>query len=251
MRNVVIFCLLFWVIPFSVAYDETEFKVSFGSQNAPPYAIIENNELVGGIIRDIVLEIAAELNINVSFHYIPKKRTSGYLMTNKIHAVIISNPKWLEQSERFSWSIPLFKEQDVLVLNQSMLDIQNFDDLLGKTFGTIRGYYYPTIDSLFETDQIQRSDVSHLNLNFTRLEKGWIDAVVDSKILIDYYFSQHPEHHFKLASLVVSEHNVHTAISPQSPVSVEQFNLAFEKLKQHGVIDAILNKYRLDGDIIH
>ena len=113
------------------------------------------------------------------------------------------------------------------------------------TVGTIQGYFYPTLETLFAEKILMRSDVNSLDLNFNRLSKGWIDSFVDSDIMIQYLLKSVDEpEQFKIASLVISEHDIQTALSTQSSVSLAKFNQALAALKETGSIDKILQKYQ-------
>ncbi len=249
-----------------IATTEQTFIVSFGVHNGPPFAIIDNNDLVGGIIKDVIDELANELNIIVSYVKVPRKRQAFYLNQGSVHAIVVSNPKWLANSEDIQWSEPLFTDQDILVFRRSPVgtqtaltseelmsqglkpnDIADVDDMSGMTVGTIRGYAYPKLDPLFATQELKRSDVGNIDLNFIRLEKGWIDTFVGSKVLIQHYLKLMAEpEHFQLSTFSVSEHNIQTALSANSPVSSASYNRVLQRLKDDGIIDAILKKYKIN-----
>lgn len=193
------------------AQEKVLFKVGFGEHNNPPYAIIKDGKLVSGIIKDITEAIAKEINLDVEYIYIPKKRQERFLLNQKIDSLIISNEKWLINSDKFHWSQPLFLEQDILVTNTNKpFDIKQFSDLEYMSVGTIHGYFYPSLEDLFAKGKLIRSDVKSLNLNFSRLHKGWIDSFVDSNILIRYRLQriEQPQQ-YKISSLIIKIGRAH------------------------------------------
>lgn len=241
-----IFVILFYLAFIVNSHAKAVFKVSFGEHNYPPYAIIEKGRLVSGIIKDINDAITEKLSVDIEYVYLPRKRQVRALFSEKIDAIAISNPNWVEDKTKFLWSEPLFVEYNILVTAQkNNLTINKFSDLKGMTVGTLRGYFYPTLEKAFAQKQLLRSDVSRLDLNFSRLSKGWIDSFVDSHITINYHLQriEQPEQ-YKISSLVISEHNIHSALSANSNVSVKQYNKTLIALKKAGVIDDILKKYQ-------
>lgn len=220
--------------------------VGYGAHDAAPYAMTEAGYLTHGIIKDVIEELSDELNVDVEFLEVPRKRYARYLVANRIHLILISNPEWLGYSKDFDWSIPIFQETDVLVLAADKPTISQLNQLNGMRLGTIRGYIYPQLTELFNTKQLIRSDVRSMDLNFIRLKKGWIDAFVDSNILINYHLTQiEQSEYYQIAPLVISEHNIQAALAKGAPITIAQFNQALDKLKQNGVIDAILNRYKV------
>ena len=84
-------------------------------------------------------------------------------------------------------------------------------------------------------------------MNLIRLELNRIDALVDADILIDYQLKQVKNAEiFKVLALTVSQHKIQADLSPNAPITMVQFNQALKKLKDQGVIAAILRKYQIE-----
>ncbi|NMP32514.1 amino acid ABC transporter substrate-binding protein [Thalassotalea sp. M1531] len=246
MRNAMLSC---FVVLFSVkglAATGKTLTVGFGAHNSPPYALIKGEVNTGGVIADIIGEISDSLDINSRFVFVPRKRIEKYLLDGTIDFYLISNPKWISHNALI-WTIPIFKEKNVIVVKKESKDYETLEDLHQKTVGTIRGFVYPSLTEAFDTQYISRTDVRSLKLNFERLSKGWIDGFIDSDILIDYVFKEHNyDDDFKVASYLVSEHLIYGVLSPKSDISIEEINNALDKLITEGVISAILSKYRIN-----
>ena len=226
--------------------SKTKLIIGYGDHDAAPYAIERAEQLYDGIIRDIITEISDELDISVSYIKTPRKRIERYLENNTIHLVLISNPAWLSNSEKLQWSDTLFIEKDKIVIRaDNPKSYQEILDLKGMIIGTIRGYKYPTLQPFFDTKHFTRYDVSNLYVNLIRLELNRIDALVDANILINYQLKQVKNANaFKVLALTVSQHKIQAALSPNAPITMTQFNQALKKLKDQGVIAAILRKYQ-------
>jgi len=234
-----------------LADDKTTLIVGYGDHNSAPYAIERGEQLSSGIIKDIATELSGELDINIAFIKTPRKRTQRYLENNTIHLILITNPHWLTNSEKLQWSDPLFIEKDIMVIKADNSNLyQKITDFRGMTIGTIRGYKYPTLQPFFDKDYFIRYDVNNLNVNLIRLGLNRIDALVDAEILINYQLkiNKNPKE-FKVLPLVVSQQNIQAALSPNAPVTLITFNRALNRLKDQGVIAAILKKYHIEEKV--
>ena len=222
--------------------------IGYGDHDAPPYAIEKAETLYSGIIKDIATEIADELDINVVFIKTPRKRIERYLENGTINLILMTNPAWLSNSEKLQWSEALFIEKDLLVVKaDDKKNYQKITDFRGMIIGTIRGYKYPTLQPYFDKGYFNRYDVSNLNVNFIRLDLKRIDALVDAEILINYQLKQsNNSDSYKVMPMEVSQQHIQAALSPKAPITLLQLNQVLKKLKEQGVIEAILKKYTID-----
>jgi len=230
------------------ADDKTTLIIGYGDHNSAPYAIESGERLSSGIIKDIATELSGELDINITFIKTPRKRTERYLESNTIHLILITTPHWLSNSEKLQWSDTIFIEKDIMVIKADDSNLyQQLADFRGMTIGTIRGYKYPTLQPFFDKEYFVRYDVNNLNVNLIRLGLNRIDALVDAEVLINYQLkkNENPQE-FKVLPLVVSEQNIQAALSPNAPVTLVTFNQALNRLKDQGVIAAILKKYHIE-----
>lgn len=246
LKHLILLSFLFPLVTFANTKDTL--IVSYGDHNAAPYAIEEGETLHSGIIKDIASEIADELDINISFFKTPRKRTERYLENDTVHLVLISNPVWLDNSDKLQWSETVFIERDIIVTRATNNQkYRKIEDLKGMIIGTIRGFSYPNLQPFFDKEYFIRYDVSNLQVNFIRLELDRIDALVDADVAINYHLlTNKNDKDFRVSPLVVSKHNIQAALSPNSPVSIHDFNKALNKLKEQGVIAAILKKYQVE-----
>jgi len=231
-----------------LADDKTTLIIGYGDHDSAPYAIESGERLSSGIIKDIATELSGELDINITFIKTPRKRTERYLESNTIHLILITTPHWLSNSEKLQWSDTIFIEKDIMVIKADDSNLyQQLADFRGMTIGTIRGYKYPTLQPFFDKEYFVRYDVNNLNVNLIRLGLNRIDALVDAEVLINYQLkkNENPQE-FKVLPLVVSEQNIQAALSPNAPVTLVTFNQALNRLKDQGVIAAILKKYHIE-----
>jgi ABC-type amino acid transport substrate-binding protein len=230
------------------ADDKRTLIIGYGDHDSAPYAIESGERLSSGIIKDIATELSGELDINITFIKTPRKRTERYLESNTIHLILITTPHWLSNSEKLQWSDTIFIEKDIMVIKADNSNLyQQLADFRGMTIGTIRGYKYPTLQPFFDKEYFVRYDVNNLNVNMIRLGLNRIDALVDAEVLINYQLkkNENPQE-FKVLPLVISQQNIQAALSPNAPVKLVTFNQALNRLKDQGVIAAILKKYHIE-----
>jgi len=229
------------------ADNDIKLLIGYGDHDAPPYAIEKAETLYSGIIKDIATEISEELDISVTFVKTPRKRTERYLENDTIHLILMSNPAWLN-SKKLQWSNSLLIEKEVIVIKaDNIREYQEISDLRGMIIGTIRGYKYPALQTFFDSEYFIRYDVSNLEVNFIRLALNRVDALVGADILINYQLKQNKDAQvFKVLPLTINQNSIQAALSPNAPITLTQLNLVLKKLKDQGVIAAILKKYQID-----
>lgn len=221
--------------------------VGFGSHYGEPYAVVENGRLVGGIVKDIMDEVANEIGVEVSYENIPRARMDSHVLSGKTHIRVLSSPRWYTNPEQFLWSETLFRETGRYVVSaQNPFPIADYDDLTGKRIGTIRGHRYPgELGDRFKGGTVIRDDVDSLESNFKRLKLGRIDALLDADTIILHYLVKHRvQDDFIVAEKIESTHDIKAMISRKSPVPFDDLARAFRKLKDSGRIEEILERYR-------
>lgn len=226
------------------AFAAEPLRVAWGAHNAPPYAIVEREQLTGGIIFDVGQAVAGRLGTTATFIEVPRARYEAQLRGGKIDVTCMTNPQWLQDPDSLAWSPPLFEEADILVQQQGSSPWRSLNDLAHRRIGTIHAYRYPTLESLFATGKAQRDDGANLDGNMRRLVLGRLDGLVDADIPIRYWMrTNNLRDHFVVAKFEVSRHNVHCAISPLTRNGVDAVRAVFNEITQDGSLRRIIGKY--------
>jgi ABC-type amino acid transport substrate-binding protein len=238
----------FFLTSFSVYADnQTTLIIGYGDHDAAPYAIEKSEKLHSGIIKDIAIELSSELDIDITFFKTSRKRAERYLESDTIHLFLISSPAWFKNSDKLQWSTSVFIEKDIMVIRaDNTKSYQEIIDLKGMIIGTIRGYSYPKLQPFFDKEFFIRYDVSNLEVNFIRLALNRIDALVNSETLINYHLRENIDAKlYRKIPLTINQQTIQAALSPNAPIAISQLNQALNKLKDQGVIAAILKKYQV------
>lgn len=224
--------------------DSLPLRVAWGSHNAPPYAITKDGNLVGGLIHDIGTRTATGLRTRAIFVNVPRARYESQLLDGSIDLTCIVNRNWLAHPDAFTWTRPLFDEVDVVVQQAGDPPWLRLSDLAGQRVGTILGYRYPTLDTLFNSAQAERDDAADLDSNLQRLALGRVDGVVDANIPVYYWLLRNDRKDLlRVAPLVVSTHTVSCAVSPRAGPGAARVRKVVDSLVRRGVVGDLLAAY--------
>jgi polar amino acid transport system substrate-binding protein len=165
------------------------FVVAFGDYNPPPYAMIANDELNGGIIYDIGKEFARRIGRPVRFDPIPRARLVPMLMVGRIDMICGTNPVWMpELGAEATWSPPLFRENEMIVASFAETPLDLIPALTGKAVGLVLGERYgPAMEQAFASGVVRREDSGTDEMNLKKLELHRIDAVIAPEFFVRYY----------------------------------------------------------------
>lgn len=230
----------------SSAFGEDTLFVAYGSHNGEPY-ILRNDSggVMGGILKDIADTLSRRLSITVLFQEVPRKRLETALQDGSVHIYMKGSPRWVSDSSRFLWTRPLFHEDNIVLLRKdSDLEIESPKDLKGLRMGTILGYHYNALDSLFAMGFLQRQDVTNLYANIQKLQMKRLDCLVDSDIQIYYQLKKKGITNLTVAPWVAASIEVCNMVSPQCPVPLDSLNRVYRDMYERGSFEEILNRYR-------
>ncbi|MFZ5723090.1 MAG: substrate-binding periplasmic protein [Pseudomonadota bacterium] len=217
-------------------------RVAWGPHNAEPYAIVDGDRLVDGIIHDIGTLVAGRLAVPVEFVEVPRARNEEQLRSNRIDVVCITNREWMARPDDFLWSPRLFREAGAVIQRSGTAPWTQLADLEGKRIGTIIGYRYPNVEPLFAADRARRDDATDLASNMQRLAIGRLDAVIDSDIPARWWLTHNDRTgRHAVAKFVTSRHDVQCAISPQN--AGRRIHQTFRQLLDNGALAGTLARY--------
>lgn len=238
----IVYIFLLFYLSFTILSDNT-IKVSFDYHNIPPYAVIENNKLVGGLIKDIFDELQRRVDIKVIYVRVPRARQIDKLLDGSIDILSIMNPKWLEgKADLVYWSPKLFSQRSVFFYKkEGWVDINSINDLYGLRVGCIRGYHYGILSPYFEKGSIIMVSNSNLDNNLKMLNAGRLDAILDSEILLRYRVKDLAR--YTISPFIPLTNDIYFAYSPISHINRDLLNREIQKLVDEGFIENLLDKY--------
>lgn len=229
-----VFCL-FSLSPLGMA-KAGELLLGYGSHYTKPYVIFDGEELTGGWLPALSSALAKELNSTVGLRSIPRKRYRQMLEDGELDTYCFTNPAWVKETKKITWSPELFSVRNVLITtNTRAKELKVANDLKGLNIGTILGYSYAPLKTLFKKKQAIRVDTRNFEANLRMLDADRIDAaIVPGYIADELMMELEMTDRFKEATYVVSTRSLHCAISESSKFDATDLTAAFASLVDHG-----------------
>jgi len=241
MKSFFIVCIL----STSLLYAEV-LKISYSRSSVEPYVLIDKRQLTGGVLKELMDAVSKQSGVSMEYILTSKRNNSKAMDEGKIDAVCLINPKEESSSNNYLWSIPLYVEEDVLIVRKNEAkDLQTLQSLFGHKVGTLETQHHPKLDFYFKNNSIERIDNKKLSNNINQLRFGLIDAIVDTKLSVGHCMKKkNMDDKFVISSKTIDQQELHCMFRKNMTVSLDKINRAVQKLKDKGVIEKIINKYR-------
>jgi ABC-type amino acid transport substrate-binding protein len=97
----------------------------------------------------------------------------------------------------------------------------------------------------FDNQSIERIENKKLSNNINQLRFGVIDAVVDTKLSVGYCISKkNVEEELMVSNKNIDSQDLHCMLRKDKQDDMLKLNAALNELKEKGLIDKVLNRYR-------
>lgn len=141
---------------------EKPLRVALPSSWGPPFVLAQPHQAPRGILPELVLLIAQELQAPVEWVRLPALRAVAAMENGEVDLHCPMHPDWWgEVVPPQRWSAPVLTLREVLVAGR---DGPAQWPPLGAgaplTVGTVRGYLYPTLDGDFRTGRLRRQNAA-------------------------------------------------------------------------------------------
>lgn len=205
----------------------------------PPFASIENNQLVGFEI-DLTNALAEELNINVHFVVLGFDSLYDALLTHQVDSIIAALVIDPARMDDVRYTRPYYDDGLMLISNRPIGEIPGAltDHALAFEFGS-------EADSLARRWSIQIADLERRP--YERPEYA-IDAVIYGEAdaaLVDAtsYYLHTPVDDFQFTAEPVTSVPFAMGIDRERPSLARQLDEALEALQQSGALDRLVAKW--------
>ncbi|WP_409524418.1 substrate-binding periplasmic protein [Nitrincola sp. MINF-07-Sa-05] len=142
--------------PVLAGHDET-LRFHIPAADYPPYVIIEGDN-ISGLMVEPLQQAAERLGIELVLIPLPTMRAEVMLQQHEID-VRFKSPDWVADPENYLWSDTILIAEDILIFPRNAgLRLEKVEDLIGMEVLVGLGYHYPTLQGLFEQEQITRVD---------------------------------------------------------------------------------------------
>lgn len=145
----------------------------------------------------------------------------------------------------YDWPPPFMDVEERVVGNAGAAPVHTMADLDGKRIGTVHGYQYRKLAPLSDAGRARRDDAPSGAALLAKQLAGRTDVSVMRTLDFHYLQRRDPRlARLALAPLVISRFSLYCARTRYSSVTLDQLQLAQQRLLQAGIPDKILQSYR-------
>lgn len=231
-------------ISLSATAAQPPLRIAVPDSWAMPMVQLESDRPTQGILHDILLSLATQVGVPAQFIVLPRARVQSAMEHGDIDVRCYAAQSWLpNQSGDYIWSVPLWFQRDLLVGRQDQPAPVNPAHLPRQAIGTVLGYSYPTLQPLFDADQLQREDARNQEQVLEKLLAGRYRYAVSNQWTLDWINQRLlPEQQLRGVA-VLQEQNIGCYVRNAPEVPVQRILRTLLRMKMSGEIDEIIRLY--------
>ncbi|MBD9561436.1 substrate-binding periplasmic protein [Pseudomonas sp. PDM09] len=232
------------LVSLSVAAAEAPLRFVVSDSWAMPMVQLERGRPTQGILYDMMLSLATQVGMPAEFHVLPRARVQNAMDHGEVDIRCHVSPSWLPNlSGHYSWSVPLLVQRDLLIGRRDSPTSVNLAALSRQSIGTVRGYNYPTMQPLFDSDRLNREDARNQEQVLEKLLAGRYHYAVSNQWTLDW-FNQRllPDRQLQSVALV-HEQTVGCYVRNDPKMPVQRILNALLQMKTSGEINDIIRLY--------
>lgn len=231
-------------ISLSATAAEPPLRFAVSDSWAMPMVQLERNRPTQGILFDLMLSLATQVGAPAEFHVLPRARVQSAMENGEIDVRCYAVQSWLpKQSGDYLWSVPLLFQRDLLISRKDQPAAIDPAHLPRQTIGTVRGYTYPTLQALFEADQLQREDARNQEQVLEKLLAGRYRYAVSNQWTLDWFNQRLLPAEQLQAVAVLQEQEVGCYVRNDPSVPVQRILRTLLRMKMAGEIEEIIRLY--------
>ncbi len=211
---------------------------------AMPMVQLQDGRPTQGILHDVLLSLATQVGAPAQFVVLPRARVQSAMEHGDIDVRCYAAQSWLpNQSGDYIWSVPLWFQRDLLISRKEQPAQIDPAQLPRQAIGTVLGYSYPTLQPLFDADQLQREDARNQEQVLEKLLAGRYRYAVSNQWTLDWINQRLlPEQQLQGVA-VLQEQNIGCYVRNDPNVPVQRILRTLLRMKMSGEIDDIIRLY--------
>lgn len=214
-----------------------------------PYAFFDaNRDLKSGVLKDLMDELAKNMGATAKYVQLSRNRIDAAVLKGSVDIRCFASEGWTKTPEMYSWSKLFLTISNSVFWKKGKPAITSLSDLENKTVGTVAGYIYSTLNDLFKSGKLKRSDVANEQMNVALLQKDRIDYIIAGTNAFKWMLKN--EEGMELRSLtesmVVDVVSTKCAVPLKGKVNIKDVDKALEKMTKANLVKKIESKYNLD-----
>jgi len=211
---------------------------------AMPMMQLEHGRPIQGILYDVMLSLATQVGVAVEFHVLPRARVQSAMEHGEVDIRCHASRSWLPNlPDDYIWSSQLWTQPDLLISRPTGPTVVIPADLPHQSIGTVLSYNYPTLQPLFDANQLRRDDARNQEQVLQKLQAGRNHYAVSNQWTLDW-FNQRLLPQQQLKHVAVLEQQSFGCYMRNDPkVPAQRILRALEQMKASGEIDGIVRLY--------
>lgn len=212
-----------------------------------PMVFYGGNNFIGGLYKDVSVELAKHLQKKPTFFTLPRERVYTFLKGTGLKSMsCFANPLWSRGVKGLQWSKPYMKSNSVyMTLSTSNLTKKLIQNKNGLRVGVIKGYKYSGfLGEKFSNGNLTRIDSKTAKENIYKLLNGKIDLIVHHELELRYQKNLMAlKNKLRILPTYNNQYDIHCAWAESSNINIERVNSALDKIVSSKFISKQLVKY--------
>ncbi|CAM4073494.1 Amino acid ABC transporter substrate-binding protein [Pseudomonas reidholzensis] len=209
-----------------------------------PLIRLEGDQPVEGILYDLMQAAAREAGVRPEYHVMARLRLQQAMEGGDIDVRCYVATQWLiDRPGDYIWSVPLIHQRDLLVSHPGDPPRLNPEQVPAQAIGTVLGYSYPSLDSLFSAGRLRREDSRNQQLALQKLRAGRYQYAVSNQLSLNWFNRQLPPEQRLRPQKVLEEQTLGCMVRSDPGVPTQALLRALVRLKESGEIERILQRY--------
>jgi polar amino acid transport system substrate-binding protein len=210
---------------------------------AMPLIQFERGRPTQGILYDMMLSLATQVGVPAQFNVLPRARVQSAMEHGEVDVRCYAAQSWLpNQSGDYIWSIPLLSQRDLLVSHPDQPHVDPAR-LPRQSIGTVLGYTYPTLQPLFDAEQLQREDARNQEQVLEKLLAGRYRYAVSNQWTLDWFNQRLLPGQQLQGVAVLQEQEIGCYVRNDPGVPVQRILRTLLRMKMSGEIDEMIRLY--------
>ncbi|WP_349743245.1 hypothetical protein [Roseateles cavernae] len=222
-------------------------RFALGQAWAMPFAHVVGGRLQGGILFEMMKQIAANAGAEARITILPPKRVDAALDTGLVDLHCLLAPVWLDKpvaAER--WSVPLLVLDDLLLAGPGSRALApiDLDSARGLSVGLVISYRYPALDAGLRGGRLLRDDGPSQQRVLEKLALGRTDLAAANSLMVDWFNKSQPMAQRLKPLQTLHSVTTHCLLSAKPAMAPARIHAAVRQLVQSGQLKTILARYR-------
>ena len=208
--------------------------------NWAPWSFHDEEDTLTGFDAEVSRAIAEKLGVEAEIVEGPWESLFAGLDAGRYDIVVNGVEITDERGQKYDFSDPYAYIHTALIVRSDNEEIQDFEDLKGKSTVNSLGSTYM---ELAESYGASATGVSTLDETLANVLNGRADATLNANVSFYDYLSVHPDAELKIAAMTEEASEVAIPIRKEETAFKEAIDTAITELKEDGTLQTLSEKF--------